>query len=401
MPIVICKVDYAKLVLENYKPKVITEIGKSKVEITLKDAKVIDVVDKDPLLQQKLVDAGQKAVADKAEATAKYLMDLDSKAEKILAKSGLKSDVDSFAESFADQFERDIEAAGADAEKALSVVWKKHLKDKPEYLKYKISTGCSVALGAIGVGASIAGVVGSAATGNVLGVVVGAVAAFKGAASAIQTGMMFAIDVGTAVTLLQAEFNLVVKKYEDFSDANKTGQEIAKDAVAAFLGVQVPSLRKSEKDIGNIRKKLRGVSVKMHEASKDLNTALKKWDELEKKAKSGLPSNLVGKLRTQMDKVAEEAGSLIDKIINLTTKADDASAKTDVIEEGVVALQSGVNEKLIKVAHVALRTAALLVDVWGGATTEKDFKEITASLGHAVSGCSTLQDVVEDYFDKE
>jgi len=366
--IVICEMDLSKLMLAKYQPLALTQVGSVKAKLTLEDKNIIQVVDDDPLLQQKMVDAGQHVFRSAGDKMAKLLQEYDNQAERALRKSGALEATAKIAENFKKKLESEGKKAGQDADKAAAKVWADLIKTRKEYSKYKWKTGFNIFLGMIGLGTGIAAAVVTSASG------VGAVVAAYGA---YQSAMVSIIKIRDALKSasdiylrLSKDLEKLLDQYEEFDKktaaaAKKTAQEVLAAASEKFLAIEVRSLSKCGNDLGLFRNKLKGAEVDAHSASADLNKALKEWDRAMAEIKSGSPV-----LRERAQKINDLTPIINDtiaKVVTLMEEVREGQDNSAQIEQTINILKQGVNPKVIKAARVTfgLSTGALLIFAMG------------------------------------
>ncbi len=203
----------------------------------------------------------------------------------------------------------DIDVGEKAAEMAVDACWKKYLKTKKEYLKYKIK-----------IVANITGAAASLATSITLT----ATAAFTGGAS-------FAIGiigmVKSVVTMTReirsacADIQTAQKRLED--DLGKIKKADGKIAVRAneysaavlkqFLDVSQPSIKSCKSQMEIVEKKLMGVEVNVHEASKILNRMLDDTGKLKKAFMSEVEKKFEKMLGQRPKGQIDSIGKALDK----------------------------------------------------------------------------------------
>lgn len=394
--IVICEMDLTKLMVAKYKPTIITELGATKVRLTLEDKDIIKVVDDDPLLQQKMVDAGQHVFRTAGEKMAGLLQEHDKLAEKAMIQPGGAGKMAQIVDLFKKKLEIEGNNAGKDADKAAAKVWADLVKTRKEYSKYKWKTGFSIFLGLFGIGASVAGAIVTSATG--VGAVLAAYAAYTSAATVIGK-MSDGLKSSSEVYLrLRTDLGKLVIEYTEFDKkssaaAVKTAKEVLAAASEKFLAIEKRSLGKCTTDLGLFRSKLKGVEVDAHSASADLNKALKEWDKAVLEIRNGSPA-----LRERAKKLPDMAPVINDSIIKITSLMQDVqrgAVNSAKLEETITVLKQGVNQNVVKAARTifGVATGALLifgtgvpnmgkavVDVKVGLTTFRKAKEMYEEL---------------------
>lgn len=380
--IVICEMDLTKLMVAKYKPTVITELGSTKVRLTLEDKDIIKVVDDDPLLQQKMVDAGQRVFRAAGEQLAALLEEHDKLAEKAMTQPGGAGKLAQIADIFKKKLEIEGRKAGQDADKAAAKVWADLVKTRKEYSKYKWKTGFSIFLGFFGVGASIAGAIVTSATG--VGAVLAAYAAYSSAATVIgkmSDGLKSASDI---YIRLRSDLEKLVNEYAEFdkkslAGAQKTTQELIAAASEKFLAIEKRSLGKCGTDLGLFRSKLKGVEADAHTAAAELNKALKEWDKAAAEIKKGSPA-----LRERAKQLPDLAPVINDAIIKITTlmeEVHEGTVNSAKIEQTIAVLQQGVNQKVVKAARTLFGAATGALVIFGAGVPNMGKTVVTVKVG--------------------
>jgi hypothetical protein len=380
--IVICEMDLTKLMVAKYKPTVITELGPTKVRLTLEDKDIIKVVDDDPLLQQKMVDAGQHVFRTAGEKMAGLLQEHDKLADRAMRESGPQK-LGQIADLFRKKLEIEGNNAGKDADKAAAKVWADLVKTRKEYSKYKWKTAFSIFLGIFGVGASIAGAVVTSATG--VGAVIAAYGAYTSAATAIGK-MSDGLKSSSQVYLrLRTDLGKLVIEYTEFDKkssaaAQKTAKEVLAAASEKFLAIEKRSLGKCTSDLGLFRSKLKGVEVDAHSAAADLNKALKEWDKAVLEIRKGSPA-----LRERAQKLPDMAPAINDSILKIASLMQDVqlgAVNSAKLEETITVLKQGVNQNVVKAARTIFggATGALLIFGMGVPNMAKVVVEVKTGL---------------------
>src|SRR5262245_9800151 len=227
MGITICQLDLSKLVLKEYKPKVILDVGPCMVKLVLDGKEVIDVVDEDPLLQQQMVDAGQKSVEDSAKEISDTLKGLDQDAVKVLERTGLKRNAQDFADEFEKLYEKATDKAAADANLAVDKVWKDYVKTHKDYRNYKIKVAAKIGYSAVGIGVGVAGLLGAAATvGGLPAAIVGIVGAMRSTSIMLQTIVNKLMDAKQIIVELRADIKELADEYNAQIKSAATAQDL-------------------------------------------------------------------------------------------------------------------------------------------------------------------------------
>lgn len=398
MSVTICQLNLTKLMLEKYHPTVLTELGPTQVQVTLEDRQIIDVVDKDPLLQQKMVDAGQKAIHQAAEKLAKDLQTYDTDAQTAVRKSGKAETAKLFADGFKKHLERKGHEAGDSASKAAEHVWTELCKTKKEYAKYKFKTGFKITLGVVAIGGTIVGAVGSGLTGNVLGVVGSIAGTLKSASATIQVIRGALKEASHVYEAMRKDLETILDQYEEFdktttAKAKKTGQEVAAEFLDKFLTIQLKSLKKVESQLDLFRNKLKGIDLDAHKISEALNKALLDWKKLEQLLKTAPPA-LHLKVDSQLAALEVQIFEALTKIGSLVQEVKHGTENSEKIEKVVTELKKDVNTGVVTAAKGFFLVAAGTLDIFMAGVPS--FEKVIDAVANGISISTTSLGVITD-----
>jgi len=399
----ICELDLTKLMLAHYHPTTITNLGPTKVQVTLEDKQVIDVVDNDPLLQQKMVDAGQEAIKATAEKLAKDLQTYDTDAQKAVAKSGKAETANLFADGFKKHLERKGHEAGDNASKAAEKVWKDLCKTKKDYAKYKWKTGFKITLGTVAVAGTIIGAVGSGLTGNVVGVVGSIAGTLKAASATIQVIRAGLKEASQVYVTLRKELEAILDEYEEFdktttAKAKKTGQEVAAQFFDKFLTLQIKSLKKVEDNLDLFRNKLKSIDLNAHKISEELNKALADWKKLDQLMKAA-PQALKDKIDSKLVVLEVQIMEGITKIGELVKEVQEGIENSEKIDKVVTELKKGVNTGIVTAAKGLFLVAASVTDIFmaGVPSFDKILDGVANGISISTGTVGVIQDGAESF----
>ncbi len=401
MAVTICELDLTKLILKRYTPKIISEIGPCKVKLTLETKEIIAVVDKDPLLQQEMVDAGQEALHKASREIAEELKGFDVDAEKCLKKTGLKTDTLAFALGF----EKAYRDAADDAEEAvrdsIEKVWKQFVKNNRDYTKYRLKMGAKVGLSAVGVGAAVAGAIGSAATGAVPALVLSCVGAAKSLSVGIQTVATAMKSAATVYTELRSDLVELKDRYDSMSKASATATEVFTKGLDKFTTVGLNSVKRCEGNLGIFKSKLAGVKTHAHSAAVNLNKLLLNVGKIEDALDATGIEKLVKKLRSDIAKLEKDVDDAISKIEDLTSEVKRGKLNAESMASDIQALKQKIDNRVYTGAALVLDVTGLGADLWGGGMQPKDFEEAANIIGNVATGLGSVKDAFDDYFKNE
>ncbi len=401
MAITILELDLTKLILKKYKPQVITEIGPCKIKMTLETKEIIEVVDGDPLLQQEMVDAGQDALEKAAKSLAEELKGFDGDAQKVLKKTGLKSDTLAFAYGFDQAYKNAADEAEEMVRAGLQKVWKEYTKTHRDYTKYKMKIGAKVGLAAVGVGAAVAGAVGAAATGAVPALILSCLGAAKAVSTGLQTVALAMKSAGEVYTGLRSDIVDLKDKYDDLSKLSVTGKEVFAKAIEKFTTVSLNSVKKCETDLGAFQSKLAGIKTHAHTASVGLNKLLLNAGKIEDAIKDTGIEKLIKKLQGELAKVEKSIEDSIAKVEDLGSEVKRGKQAAVDIGADLQKLKQKIDGRVYTGAAIVIDVVGLGADLWGGGMKPKDFEEAANIIGNVASGLSAVKDGFEDYFKNE
>jgi len=401
MAITILELDLTKLILKKYKPQVITEIGPCKIKMTLETKEIIEVVDKDPLLQQEMVDAGQEALEKAAKLLADELKGFDTDAQRVLKKTGLKTDMLAFAQGFDSAYKNGADEAEEMVRAGLQKVWKDYLKTHKDYTKFKLKIGAKVGLAAVGVGAAVAGAIGAAASGAVPALVLSCIGAAKALSTGLQTVATAMKSAGTVYTGLRSDILDLKEKYDDLSKLSVTASEVFAKAIDKFTTVSLNSVKKCEGDLNTFQSKLAGIKTHAHSASVGLNKLLLNAGKIDDTIKGTGIEKLIKKLQTELAKVEKDIEIAIGRVEDLGGEVKRGKQAAMDIAGDLQQLKKKFDGRIYTGAAIVIDAVGLGADLWGGGLKPKDFEEAANIIGNVATGLSAVKDGFEDYFKNE
>jgi hypothetical protein len=405
MGIVICELDLTKLVRQKYQPEIITAIGPCKAKMTLENKEVITVVDEDPLLQQKMVDAGQDSLKDSAKEIADELKGIDKEAHKYIQKTGKMNDGDEFAEKFEKAYANASDAASTKANQAIDTVWKDYVKTHKDYKKYKLKVVAKILYSVVGIGTGIAGVFASGAALPTGGGVVTLLLSLVGTARSVSTGLQ---DLGTALKSAESAFTDVFddteklkEEYDKMSKAAVTTKEIFDKAIDKFTTVSLNSIKKCEDGLVTFESKLGGVETEAHAVSKKLNKMLIDAEKAEKGIESSRTEYLIKALKAPFEKSVKSIDNAIDKIADLESLVKAGKDDADDLREDLQKLKEKVSKRVYTGAAIVIDLITAGAEIWGGNTTAKEFESAKNIVDTVQNSVQALHAAYDDYFKKK
>ena len=401
MAITICELDITRLVLRKYKPQVISAIGACKIKLTLDSKEIIEVVDKDPLLQQEMVDAGQEAIEKAAKSIADELKGYDADAEKSLKATGLKTSTLAFVHGFEKYFGNATDDAQEMARESVQKVWKEYAKTHKEYRSYKIKLGGKVGLCAVGLGASVVGIVTSGATATVPTLVLGCIGAAKSASTGLQALNMARKSSEEVYTGLHKDMTALKARYDDMSKLSATATEVFAKALDKFTTLGMNSIKKCEGDLNLLKGKLLGVKTHAHSVAVNLNKMLLNVGKIEDAVKDTGIQKLIAKLKTHLGVIDKNLAELIEQVETLGAEVKNGKQRCADLAAGIQALKLKIDGRVYGGAAIVIDLAGLGADLWGGAVEVKEFSEAPNIVGNVTSSLSAVKEGFEDYFKNE
>lgn len=401
MGITICEMDLTKLILKQYKPNVITDLGPHKVKITLETKEIIEVVEDDPMLQQEFVDAGREALEKVAKALSAELKLFDVDAEKCLKKTGLRTDALAFAQGFEKAYQDGVDEAENMARVSIEKVWKDYTKTRRDFNKYKVKIGAKAVLGLVGLGAAVAGAIGAATTGALPAVVLSCIGAAKSLSTTLQTVATAVKSAATVYGELRSSILELQDRYNGMSKTSATAKEIFLKSVDKFTTVGLNSIKKCESDLDTFKNKLNGVKIHANKASVDLNKLLAETEKIDDLLKKVGVEKLVAKYKNDLAQAEKNIDDTIGKVQDLVAEINNGKAATVQIAADIKKLKERIDTRVYTGAAIVLDMAGLGADLFGGNTVYKEFEEASNVVGNVASSLAGVKEGIEDYFKRE
>jgi len=345
------------------------------------DDELYNALAKNPSWLQKM----QSAAAAKARAAMddveKQILAAEAKAQKFDPKTAA-----AFTRDVQVLLEKGAQAASDEMADLCEKLINDYKKGQKELLKFRVKCGGKIALTAVLV---TGGAVVSVMTAGALSPL-GIVGIVKGGLAIGQEIVKLALDADKAGKLIQAELTVLKKLMNEENAKAKTSGKVAQGAkeiglnvFSKVLGVETPSLKNCQShieihkiDIAKIEKKSKALSETIYEAMDEQA----KQDKALAVAKKTLPSNKVGKIAMQVEKIEKALDELLKSTIKVNEAIERAEKRQEHFEKALDAMKDGI-PGWVKWVDVAV---SLSLDVATGiADASSAMERAAAGLGAA------------------
>jgi len=306
-----------------------------KIEVTM-DKSVAKKLEKDPLLQEKMVKPVQKELERIQRQLAMMLKAYDKEIGELQNQADAKAREKQFNSIFKEQ----VETAKKFAISAMNKGWAEFINKEKQYKKYKIKVGAKISIGAAGLAASIASMAAAPFSGGA-SAVLSIAGMVKTASSLAQECKQAADSVEKTQKILLKDMNEVLAAYKLESKKNIVARELATHYVDTVLTVKLPSIRKCGDGLKLVSNKLAGIQLKSHDIAKTLAKAMKAAMAIEGK----VGKNSAKKLKALEAKIDH----LVKKIPANEKRADKALKNYQAVKpvvEGLMAKRPKYLEKI-------------------------------------------------------
>jgi hypothetical protein len=242
-----------------------------KVEVDF-DSRIFSAIEKDHLLLKEMNQAAQKAYKQTCDAIKSKYSSFDGLIANMINKGEKKPVIEANLQGLNKALENDRRVGEAGAQEAIKAEWTRYSLKKSEYRNYRIGIIATI----IGAGGSLITSITLMATTPFTGgasAAFGIIGMFKSATTFVKEIGSAWIEVETSHKILETQLN-VVEAEAKRAKGLAIGNEYAAAVVNQFLGVAQPSIKACDSQLSTIRKKLSGIEIKTHEASKTLNGIL-------------------------------------------------------------------------------------------------------------------------------
>jgi hypothetical protein len=328
------------------------------------DQKMLKTLDKDPLLQQKVVDA----VSDVHDDYVKDVQELIAQHDRIITtqKDLDQETVDEVKNRINKLTQGCLDIYVREADKAVVKGWKDLQNKQKSYANYQIKTVVNITTKSAFLVGNIA-LTATGGVGNIPGLVLGIAGAVKGTVDLAKTAYKAAVEAETVARKLTKTLNSLKASYKD-SKAKLVAAELSKDIVNTFFLDIMPTISSCGDDLKLVEKKTEGIEVSAHKMSVKLNTILKAMSKVQKEIKA------TGNKSRKLPDLISHVGDLIDRISNDVGRVAKLQAQLDSLEKQLKVLES------MKPQALQLFEKGLVFADAGIAAIQGDFKGIAISL---------------------
>jgi uncharacterized protein YlzI (FlbEa/FlbD family) len=356
--------DLSKLVLEKYRVQNL-KVGPCKIKLEIQDSKLIDVLKKDPLLQQEMVSAAGDVVKKEAEEIADKVKAFDRKIGLEFGKTGDMAKLEKERDHFESIYKDWTWQVPAAAELAHKKAWDEYKKTRSALKNFKWKTVGKVGLCVIGVAAGV-GVAASAAAGNVAGIVAGAYTSAKMLSKAIQTVRAAAKSAETIYAEVCKDVKDLIDEYNKISKLKTTGKEIAVAAIEIFTTASLNSIKRCETQIPTFRTKLKGVEMEAHKAAGELNGLLDAAEQVEDEIKKSKVEAYIAKSKVELKALEDSVVKAIEEVADLVEKVKKGKEGAKTLEKDIAELKTHVHAKTYSRSVKLLNLVAIGATIWAG-----------------------------------
>jgi len=335
---------------------------------------------KNPSWLQKMQSSAAAKGRSAMDDVGRQILLAEAKAQKFDAKAAA-----AFTRDVQALLEKGAQAASDEMAGLCEKLITDYKKGQKELTKFRVKCGGKIAVTAVLV---TGGVVLSVTTFGGL-TPLGIVGIVKGGLAIGQEIVKLALNADQVGKLIQGEL-IVLKKLmnEENAKAKTSGKvaqgakEIGLNVFSKVLGVETPSLKNCQShieihkiDIAKIEKKSKAFSETIYGAMDEQAKQAKALTE----AKKTLPSNKVGKIAQQVDKVEKVLDELLKSTIKFNEAVERAEKRQEQFEKALNAMKEGL-PGWVKWVDVAV---GLTLDLATGVT------DAASAVEKAVSGVST------------
>ena len=339
------------------------------------DDRIYKEIKSDAILLEQMNQAVRKVYDQTCDGIQSKLKAFDKLIDGMVDNNAPQASIDKQLTGLDKSIEQDRKVAESAAEKAALEAWKKYAAKKKEYLKYGIKITATVVAAAAGLATSIALTVTSGFTGgasavfSILGMVKSTVTIGKELYSAW-------IEIERAQDILLDQIKVV--RDEIKGGGLKKVNEMSAIVINQFVGISQPCIKNCQTQMDTVEKKLLGIEIKTHEASKTLNRILDKEEELKKdfmkevvdrlaKHSSPKAQAQIRQIEKQLDgaiggpfRTVEKQLAVVNQLAERWQRADETTAKLRPIVDRLGAMRT-LDEKIFEnlIVLIDLPLAAL------------------------------------------
>jgi len=289
------------------------------------DNKVFALVSKDDILLSAMNKACAQVYDDLCEQIRTKVAAFDKLVVGMVEKGSPLATIEKQLDGVNAAIEKDKSVAERAAENAVGDVWKAYAKKQKEYASYKVEIVFNVVGSVAGLATSLAGMATTPFTGGasaalaIIGMIKSAVEIVRELASAWQ-------EVETSIDLLKPQLEVLEKVTK--TTLGRKANEYTAAVSTQFFGVAQPSIKSCKNHLETAQSKLKGVEIKLHEATVKINDILDKQDDLKKEFMKSVASRLDAhpgaKAKSQRGEIEAELDRYLGKSRSDFIKQKDA-----------------------------------------------------------------------------
>lgn len=276
------------------------------------DDKIFKQIKDDAILLEEMGGAIDKVYEQTCASIKSKIAAFEKLAQLMIDKNAPKAELDKQLAGVNRSIEQDRKIAEIACEQAVTAEWKKYSAKKKDYLKYRIKIVATVVGSAAGLATSI-GLMASAPFTGGASAALGIIAMLK---SAITIGKELAsawMEVEAAQVVLKKQLGLAEAAAQNVG--TRKVNEYTAIIVSQFLGIAQPCMKNCVSQLDTVEKKLAGIEIRTHDASKALNGLLDKQeklrDEFLKEAKARLAKHPSTKAMEQLRTIEQRLDELM------------------------------------------------------------------------------------------
>lgn len=371
--------DWWSQVKKQASPKYI-EWAANPISVTVDfDKDCYEKLKKDPLLLQKLSDAGsEKYKAFIAEA-AKTVKATEAKLDAASKAFNASKDIVAFGKTwdaaqaeFAKDMRAQVQSAEQEIDKAIHAAFAKYQKTKKEYKGYKIRSGVKLGLKLTGIGFSIAKLIGTSGAD-----LLAWRSLLKDSIKTVTEITKLCVTAETMRKGTEKQLKVVLAWQAKLGDGKgATASEVGLGLLKSLVGTDCEmTLDAVGANVKQYRSKLKGVELNAHKVAKELQLVLNRVDSVKKEVSADIKAE-ISVLETDVRKLITQISDLMGEVNRGIDWADTT--------EGLV----GDLKKAKNVSEMGKAVKALdsISDVVTSATGWAKFAKEGGALGTKIAG---------------
>ncbi len=361
-------------------------------EVTLDaDKKLLQAMDKDPLLMQDMHAAGLKAYKSFCATVKQKLITFDKLFIAMVDKGAPPAMMEKQVAGLKKTVANEVAVGEKFAEIEVNGAIKKLQSSKADWKKFKIKIAVSITGTIAGLAVSI-GMMASSPFSGGAGAVIGIAGLIKSTAALVKDIGAIAIDIDTAVKLMDRTSKFVLKTADSHAAFNTN--EASAAILQEFIGISQPSF-KTLSDQGDVVKAKHGrLIVRVHDVAKDLDKILKAQSKFKKEfmaeALKRIKAHPTTKKKENLKKIERQLDAelsanytavqgLIEKTIKLNQEAKGWEPEIKRLFAIVKKLEK-MDNKGLKVMREALKIVGAGLSVIDGNAIVKTSADLTKAL---------------------